>query len=149
MAKKRTTVLLAMLMTLALTAPATAREDIGDYPVKDALESDAAKGKVKESIRLFFGKQTHPEVAKSMGEFKTNKKTNAFNKSDSSACEWVFLAAVVALQERAMEEGGDAVINIKSNYKNNEFASEEMFQCGVGNVVAGVALKGEVVQLKE
>jgi uncharacterized protein YbjQ (UPF0145 family) len=83
-----------------------------------------------------------------MGEFATNKKTNAFGKSDLEACQHVFLSAVIELQERARKEGGNAVINIKSNYKNEVRESATEFTCGAGAVIAGVALTGEVVTLR-
>jgi uncharacterized protein YbjQ (UPF0145 family) len=87
-------------------------------------------------------------VAQSYGEFATNKKTNAFGKSDLQACQHVFLSAVIELQERARKEGGNAVINIKSNYRNELTESATEFTCGAGAVIAGVALVGDVVTLK-
>jgi uncharacterized protein YbjQ (UPF0145 family) len=54
---------------------------------------------------------------------------------------------VLELQERARKEGGNAVINIKSNYRNEERASATQYTCGAGAVIAGVALKGDVVTL--
>jgi uncharacterized protein YbjQ (UPF0145 family) len=54
---------------------------------------------------------------------------------------------MLALKDRAVKEGGNAVINIKSNYKNNLTSNKETFQCGAGAVIAGVALTGEVVKL--
>ena len=85
---------------------------------------------------------------KSYGTFETSKKTNAFNKSDLVACQHVFLSAVIELQERARKEGGNAVINIKSNYENHIRESATEFTCGAGAVIGGVALTGEVVTLK-
>jgi uncharacterized protein YbjQ (UPF0145 family) len=61
----------------------------------------------------------------------------------------VFLSAVLELQDRVRKEGGNAVINIKSNYRNVERESATEFTCGSGAVVAGLALKGEVVTLKK
>ena len=60
----------------------------------------------------------------------------------------MLLSALKVLQENARENGYDAVINIKSNYNHNEFASAEELQCGAGFLIAGVALKGEVVKFK-
>jgi hypothetical protein len=40
------------------------------------------------------------------------------------------------------------VINIVSNYHNEERQSATGFTCGSGAVIAGVALKGDVVKLK-
>ncbi|MGL6157238.1 MAG: excinuclease ABC subunit A, partial [Ralstonia mannitolilytica] len=93
--------------------------------------------------------QNHAPVAKSMGEIATNKKTNGVGRSDEAACQYVFLSAVLALQERARQMGGNAVINIKSNYKNNLTESATEFTCGSGALMSGVALKGEVVTLKK
>jgi len=129
------------------SSQAFARNTIRTYPVAPALVSEPDK--VDKDIPLYFAGQAHPRVAKSLGEFATNKKTNAFGKSDEDACQHVFLSAVRELQERARKEGGNAVINIKSNYENVERESATEFTCGAGAVVAGVALKGEVVKLKD
>jgi uncharacterized protein YbjQ (UPF0145 family) len=55
---------------------------------------------------------------------------------------------MIALKKRAIKEGGNAVVDIKSNYKNNLTSSSETFQCGAGAVMAGVALTGKVVTLE-
>ena len=98
-------------------------------------------------MKFAFGKTLIGNVAKNHGEFRTNKKTNAFGKSDERACNWAFLSAMITLRNRAIAEGGNAVINIRSNYKNNVSSSETTYQCGAGNVIAGVALIGDVVTL--
>ena len=67
-------------------------------------------------------------------------------KSDKEACEWVMLSALKALQQRAITENMDAVVNIESNYKHRHFASETEFECGAGALMAGVALKGTLVK---
>lgn len=139
--------LLAGLLGLAHHT-ALARDDRNMYPIADALQTPAAQEKLDKEIRLFFGTQGTPPVAKRIGEWGTNKKTNAFNKTDKEACEWTFLSAVLELQERARKEGGNAVINIKSNYKNALTSSETEYMCGNGALMSGVALKGTVVNLK-
>ncbi|WP_168794927.1 excinuclease ABC subunit A [Paraburkholderia aromaticivorans] len=138
--------LIASFATLS-AAPAFARDTVSYFPVDQALQSEP--GKVSEDIPLYFAGQRHPAVVKTMGEFATNKKTNAFGKSDLQACQHVFLSAVIELQERARKEGGNAVINIKSNYKNELRESATEYTCGAGAVVAGVALTGEVVTLRK
>lgn len=138
--------LIASFATLA-TAPAFARDTVNNYPVDQALQSEP--GKVSDDIGLYFAGQRHPAVVKTMGNFATNKKTNAFGKSDLQACQHVFLSAVIELQDRARKEGGNAVINIKSNYKNEVRESATEFTCGAGAVIAGVALTGDVVTLRK
>ncbi|MBU2893363.1 hypothetical protein KO495_08475 [Colwellia sp. D2M02] len=139
---------LALTSLTLLSSQAFARDDINAYSVADALNQGAAKSKLGINISFYFGEQAYGEVEQDLGEYKTNKKTNAFNKSDEEACQWVFLSAMIALKERAVQAGGNAVVNIKSNYKHNLTSSNDTFQCGAGTFVAGVALTGQVVKLK-
>jgi hypothetical protein len=136
-----------LVIACSVALPVAARDEQKLYPIGPALKSSAAQGKLDPGIRLFFGRQRHPNVAKDFGEWPTNKKTNAFARSDLQACEWVFLSAVIALQERARKEGGNAVVNIVSNYRNIVTSSESDYVCGAGGLIAGVALKGRVVTL--
>lgn len=117
------------------------------WSIGDALTTTAAKEKLDPTIKLYFGDQKHPKISKEHGEWKTNKKTNGVNKSDREACEWVFLTAILEMQERARKEGGNALVNIKSNYRNIERGSETEYMCGSGALMSGVALKGRAVLL--
>jgi uncharacterized protein YbjQ (UPF0145 family) len=138
------------VLAFAAAGPAAARDDKGMYPIKAALEKGKSfKDKVESDIPLYFGKQRTPAVDKRMGEWTSNKKTNAFGKTDQEACEVAFISAAIALQQRARREGGNAVINIRSVYKNDDVESEREYLCGAGAVMAGVALKGTVVTLKQ
>lgn len=143
----RSALVVALLGTLAWMPAAHARDDVQEFSVADALSSSEAKEALGDDIRFAFGKTSIGKVAKNHGEFRTNKKTNAFGKSDLKACNWVFLSAMISLRDRAVTEGGNAVINIRSNYKDNTTSSETSFKCGAGNVIAGVALIGDVVTL--
>lgn len=149
MPKTISNILTSAVVAIALlaVAPTHARDSIHEFSISDALNADKANSRLDPDIRLYFAGQNVPAVRKRFGEYGTNKKTNAFNKTDQFACEWVFLTAILQLQARAARLGANAVINIKSNYRNREFASPVSFQCGAGNVVAGVALTGEMVTL--
>lgn len=133
------------LLALMVSANAAARDTIAQYPVQELLQTEKAKEALHD-VPLYFATQAHPEISKSYGEVITNKKTNAFGKSDREACEWVMLSALKALQERAEREGMDAVVNIQSYYKKREFVSETEYECGAGAIMAGVALKGTLVK---
>ncbi|WP_163834910.1 excinuclease ATPase subunit [Spartinivicinus ruber] len=119
------------------------------YSIQEALSKPAAKEKLLSNVPLYFGNQPTPRVLNTLGEYMSNKKTNAFNKSDKEACQWVILSALISLQERALKEGGNAVVNIKSYYKKNEISSTSEFECGAGALIAGVTLKGTVVKLAQ
>ena len=117
------------------------------YPIDAVLTSAVAREKLGTGVRFYFGKQSYPTVDRTLGDYVANPKTNAFNKSDQEACEWVFLSALISLHDRAVHEGGDAVVNIRSFYQKREVASETEYECHAGAVLAGVALKGTVVKL--
>jgi hypothetical protein len=139
--------LVAVAVVALASGSAIARDDKHMFPIKAALSTPEAKEKLGNGVAFYFGNQKHPRVEKTIGEYVSNKKTNAANKSDEKACEWVFLTAMLALRDRAVSEGGDAVVNIKSYYKKNEVASDSQYECHAGAFVAGVALKGTVVKL--
>jgi len=58
------------------------------------------------------------------------------------------MSALLQLHQRAQSMGANAVINIKSNYKNREVSSETDYTCGAGATIAGVALIGTIVELE-
>ncbi len=139
--------LLTALLAVLLSQTVVARDTIHQFPIEALLATSKAKEALYD-VPMYFGDQSHPAVKTTWGEVMSNKKTNAFMKSDREACEWVMLSALKALQERAQREGMDAVINIHSYYKKRTFVSETEYECGAGNVVAGVTLKGTLVKLK-
>lgn len=140
--------LIAVLVTAFAVSIATARDDIMDISIEKAISTDEAKNKLGKRIKFYFGNQKHPKILEELGEFKTNKKTNSFNKGDEAACSHAFLSALLALKNRAVKEGGNAVVEIRSNYRNEESSSETTFKCGSGNVVCGVALIGKIVKIE-
>lgn len=130
-------------------ATAAGRDDHIKLPIQGALEKGQSyKDTVGSDIKLFWGTQKTPAIAQKMGEFTSNKKTNAANKSDQEACDLAFISAVIALQQRARKEGGNAVVNIRSVYKKEDSDSPTDYVCGAGRIMAGVALRGTVVKLK-
>lgn len=145
----RTAFTLFASVLLVLSHSAQARDTKHHFSIADALASPAYEGKLNSAIKLYFGDQTYPAPTSKQGEYVSNKKTNAFGKSDLKACEWVLLSALISLQERAVAEGGNAVVNIRSYYKKNEFSSATQYECHAGAIMAGVALIGDVVTLPE
>jgi hypothetical protein len=149
LADKLTAAAVAAAMTAMLvSAPvANARDTHQKFPLEQALAKAEASGKLVPGIKLFFGTQKYPKPTAQLGETRTNKKTNFFNKSDQEGCEWAFLSAMISLTQFAQRVGGNAIVNIRSNYKNVPFSSETEYECGAGNVTGGTAFIGDVVKL--
>ncbi len=92
--------------------------------------------------------QSHPAVERKIGEYKSNKRSNAFWKNKEVACETAFLSALIALQERAISEGGNGVVDIYSLTNYRRYESTDKYNCLAGNMIANVVLMGTVVKLE-
>lgn len=145
---KKTTAIALTLATATLCSTAQARDSKHLFSIEDAKMHPKYEQTLGTDIKLFWGKSNPGAIERKMGEYTTSKKTNAFNKSDQGACEWALLSALKTMVDRARSEGANAVINIRSNYKHNEFSSETQYECHAGNIMAGVALKAEVARVK-
>jgi uncharacterized protein YbjQ (UPF0145 family) len=137
----------ASLVALMVSPLAMSRDTKHMLSLQDALNTPEAKERLTGAVRFYFGDQKYPSSAQTLMSVVANRKTNAFNKSDEEACKWVFLSAMISLQERAIREGANAVVGINSYYKKNEVSSNTQYECHAGNIMAGVALKGTVARL--
>lgn len=139
-------------MVIAIAAASSAdaaRDEHLRFPIQAALEKGQSyRTKVEFDVRLYFGTQKPPAVAKRMATVSANTKSNAVGKSDQEACDIAFLSAVARLQEHARKQGGNAVVDIKSVYRGSNSRSEMEYVCGAGTVMVGVTLEGTVVRLK-
>jgi uncharacterized protein YbjQ (UPF0145 family) len=136
------TVAVAML----ISGVADARDTEHKLPIKDAMAANKAVETLGPDVKFFFGPDA-PKSAKVVGTWVSNKKANFVGKSDKDACEWAFLSAMLSLRDRAVAEGGNAVVNIESYYKKKPFTSATEYECHAGAVTGGVALRGTVVKL--
>lgn len=140
-------ILLLSVFMFVLPAVGHAREDVLTLSKEDALNSALAPKSLGSQVSFYFGNEKDAADLKVIAEIKTNKKTNAFKKDDKTACEWAFYSALIAFEKKAISLGGNAIVDIRSNYGNVEVSSDDSFRCGAGNVIAGVALTGKVVKL--
>ncbi len=90
----RTVSIILAALALLLSADASARTTIHHFDVADIFNNPEYASRL-QGVTFYFGDQAHGEIVKSYGEYRTNKKTNAFNKSDKEACEWVVSIARV------------------------------------------------------
>lgn len=141
-------IIVFFVLSAAAIFPAHARDTKYKLPIQDVMDMVEYKDKIGIDVKFFLGDQKETAIEQKFGEYTTNKKTNAFNKTDEEACRWVMLSALITLKEKAIELGGNAVINIKSYYKKEEFSSETKYECHAGALMSGVALKGSIARLK-
>lgn len=142
--KSATTFVIALMLG-AFSLSAQARDDRLKFPIADAMSG--VQDQLGDAVKFYFSGQKAPGGKHSYGTFTSNKKTNFFNKSDKAGCERAFASAMLSLRDRALKEGGDAVVDIYSVYKGEEFKSATEYECGAGSIMGGVALRGTVVKL--
>ena len=142
-------ILLGLITLVFVATPVLAKDTWHQFSAKEAQASKVGKDKLNPNIKLFMKGEKHAKVIKKIGEYKSNKRSNAFGKSEQATCDTSFLSALIALQDRAEKEGGNAVIDIYTITKDKKFESAEQYSCLKGTMVSNVALMGTVVQLAE
>lgn len=137
----------ALVFAVAAAAPAMAADRLNMIKIEDAMAANGARERLGDKVKFYFGDTKTPTVAETIGPVKTSQKTNSFGKSVSESCNWVFLSAMLRLQQAAEKAGANAVINIQSNYNNVPTSSTTEVECHDGAIMSGIALKGEMVRL--
>jgi uncharacterized protein YbjQ (UPF0145 family) len=140
----------AIVLPLALlaAAPAFADDAVATYSIASVVERPDFATETS-GVRFFFGNAPHPAVSRSIeANATTSLRTRKLGRSSEEACQWVLMSALVQLRNHATSLGGNAVINVRSNWRNQEFSSATEYQCAAGFLMAGVALKGDVVSLR-
>jgi len=130
-----------------ISSPALAADRAVYFPFTEAVAAAKASGKIDGTVRFYLaGKSPQGQILRR--EVVVNKKTNAFKKNDATACQHVVQSAVIALHKAAKKAGANAVTNIVSYYKKVEHNDGVNYECHAGGVIAGVALKGDLVKLR-
>ncbi|MBK1612141.1 excinuclease ATPase subunit [Rubrivivax gelatinosus] len=141
--------LLTAVLAACAATPALARDTEHKLSLEDVLAMPEAQGKLDGSVKFYLKGQKTPKVLERKGEGVSNRKTNAFNKTDLDACRWTALSVLMAFQESAKRAGANAVVDIVSYYKKDTEASATDFECHAGAFVAAVALKGTYAKVAD
>lgn len=144
--KALATVGMMMFMT---ASTASAADVLQHLSINEAEKTEVMQQSLGNDIKFYWANQKHPAVSKTIGTYTTSKRTNGFAKAPEESCPRALASALIAFKDRAKREGGNAVIDIKSNIKNQEEASAIEYSCLVGSIMVNVALKGTVVKLAQ
>ena len=133
------------ILLCALPAVSQARDSALYLPFEQVVNEAISSGKIDGSVKFYLaGNTPGGKVTVLSPGAVTNKKTNAFNKTDYQACSWALQSALITLHEAAKKVGANAVTDIASFYKRNERKDPKIYECHAGAVIAGVALKGDL-----
>lgn len=120
-----------------------AKKGVHHFAITDALSSAKAQEVLDSGISTQFASGGGHIVRRGL---VSNKKTNAVNKTAEEACQIAFLSAVRQFQHAARNNGGSRVVNLISYYKKKPYSSATNYECHVGAIMAGVALKGDIAR---
>ena len=130
-------------------AVSQARDTAHFLPFETAVQEALNAGRLDGSVKFYLaGTQPAGKVSIVRSGVTTSKKTNAFNKTDEAACSWALQSALIRFQNAAKAAGANAVVDLASNYKNVEYKDSQKYECHAGAVMAGVALKGNLANVK-
>jgi hypothetical protein len=139
----------AAVIFSALPGISQARDTALYLPFEKVVTQMTHEKKLDGSVKFYLaGVQPKGKVSVLSANAVTNKKTNAFNKSDNDACEWALQSALLQLNEAAKSAGANAVVNIASYYKKIERKDPATYECHAGAIMAGVALKADLAKVQ-
>ncbi|KPA92449.1 MULTISPECIES: hypothetical protein [Pseudomonas] len=147
--KTKTWAAAAALLLCCLPGLSQARDTTLNLPFDKVVAEAVSTGKIDGSVKFYLaGNTPKGKVTVVSPGAVTNKKTNAFNKSDEEACAWALQSALITLHDAAKKAGANAVTNIVSYYKRNETRSPTTYECHAGAFIGGVALKGDLSKVQ-
>lgn len=121
---------------------AQARDDVLMLPLADAVQLGLEQGKLDGSVKFYLSGAAIPGSSERLEDGESNRKTNSVGKSDTEACHWAALSALMAFETSARQRGANAVVDLHSFYKRKPVKDPVNYECHAGNIMAGVSLKG-------
>lgn len=140
--------ILGSVLAISMCATSALAADVKrKMSIEDAKSYGSVQDVLNDDVAMYWAGQAHPKVVTKHGVFKTSKRTSGFRKEPEQSCSHALASALISLRDRAHRQGGNAVIDLKSNVNNVEEASATEYSCLVGGIMVNVALKGTVVTL--
>jgi len=134
-------------LALGCSSAASAADRVVYFPLQKAVDAATAAGKLDGSVKFYMA-GGGPKGNVLQRDAITNKKGNAVAKSDEETCLWTAQSALISLQNAAKAAGANAVTNIVSYYRKVEHKNPANFECHVGAIMAGVALRGDLARTR-
>lgn len=138
---------LAAVLAGALPQPAAARDEQRLYDIAPALASPEGRDRFDDTIAFHWAGAEPPAIERSLTIHTSERKTFLPTRTEQEACEQSFIEALAALRDAARKAGADAVVSIKSLYKNREFRSATQYECRLSYFAASVTLEGRIARL--
>ena len=138
----------ALLLACALPPAAQARDEQRLFDIALVMTSADGRDRFDDTVQFHWAGQDELTVAQAFSIHTSERKTFAPTRTPQEACDQSFIEALAALRDAAKKAGANAVVNIKSLYKNREFRSATQYECRLSYFAASVTLEGKLVKLQ-
>lgn len=135
------------LVACALSPAAHARDDQRLFDLATVLASAESRDRFDDTVRFFWSGENAPAPEQAFAIHTSERRTFLPTRTEREACDQSFIEALAALRDAAKVAGADAVVEIKSLYKNREFRSATQYECRLSYFAATVTLEGRLVRL--
>jgi uncharacterized protein YbjQ (UPF0145 family) len=136
-------VVTGLVLSLGFAGPAAARDEIYHIPIAPRLSSPDFD-RVGSTVKFIFAERPASGY-QTLGTYVAEESTHYRGRTEEQTCTVTFLDALEDLRDHAKRAGGDAVIAIVSDYRD-EFSSTTEFECHAGSNGVFVSLKGELAK---
>jgi len=137
----------AALLACVLPLAAQARDEQRLFDIATVLASPAGRDRFDDTVQFYWAGQDAPAAEQTFSIHTSERKTFLPTRTEREACDQSVIEALAALRDAAKKVGANAVVNIKSLYKNREFRSPVEYECRLSYFAASVTLEGKLVKL--
>src|SRR5262245_5405794 len=136
----RLRILAIATLTAGALAPAAAqaKDEQRLYDIATVMDSAEGRDRFDDTVKFYWSGQVPPTPTETLSIQTSERKTFLPTRTEREACDGSFIEALAALRNAARKAGANAVIEIKSLYKNREFRSATEYECRLGYFATSV-----------
>ncbi|MGQ0586470.1 MAG: hypothetical protein ACT4PK_04640 [Gammaproteobacteria bacterium] len=146
MAPIRVLAIASLLAGALAPAAAQAKDEQWLFDLATVMGSAQGRDRFDDTVRFYWSGQSAPGPAESLSIQTSERKTFLPMRTEREACDLSFIEALASLRNAARKAGANAVVEVKSLYKNREFRSATEYECRVGYFSASVTLEGTLAK---
>jgi len=105
------------------------------------------RGAPGNEVALYFGKQPHAQVKRTLGERTQSARIARRSDDRAQSCNQALAEALQKLRAYAYDHQANAVINITTRFHSTETESDTAYTCGLSTSAASINVRGDVVVL--
>jgi uncharacterized protein YbjQ (UPF0145 family) len=135
-------------LALLVATQAAGRDTTVELSAHEVAQSSKGRDFLLD-VPFWMKGEPHELEGEALQVSSVTRTSSAVMRSDRAACMSAFLDALKVLQQKALDAGGNAVVDIVSVTRDVETESAQTFRCVAGATVARVGLRATLMRLPE